>query len=197
MEVESDTASSFLSKTKFPLGNSQHLQRRDAPTLENGCTAGGGTLGVGRSGSPHHGPSTAQTQVQPKPPSAALQPSASNLQREPAGFGSSRHAGNASRQRRLSSAHCSQLGWFGCQSSRGGSERLPAAGNHTAVVSVGAAGHGTCWRGGPPRGRAAGRRQGVAREEGSAQQALGCRPFGFRAIAPTALTKARAWFTAP
>lgn len=51
MEVESDTASSFLSKTKFPLGNSQHLQRRDAPTLENGCTAGGATLGVGRSGS--------------------------------------------------------------------------------------------------------------------------------------------------
>lgn len=50
--------------------------------------------------------------MQPKPPSAALQPSASSPEREPAGsFSSSRrHAGNASRQRLLSSVHCSQLG---------------------------------------------------------------------------------------
>lgn len=182
----------------LPLGNSQHLQVRMHPHLRVAAQLWGhleGGQDPRSSPSPHtQSPSTTQTQLQPKHPSAVCS------HQHPTWSGNrpgSATAAAAAARRAMPAAGAGfsllivrRWGWFGCQSSRGGGESLPAAGTHTAVVAVGAAGQGTCRRGGSPRGRAAGRRQ---REEGDARRAPGCRQLCFGVVAPT---KARVWLTA-
>lgn len=143
----------FIYKKTFPPGTGTS----GAGMLPTACTrawgqllgdsSGGAGPGRTRRGSPRHpralpctqllAPAASGRSLEPSPPDGEQEPSVCLL---PAGSG------------RFPRLTAGSPGWFGRHcGSRGGGERLPAAGTHQAFVSASAAGQGTCWGGGPPR----------------------------------------------